>query len=77
MSRQSGQWPDRSSPPAERVSGHVFVVWGKAITVVGRPSVSDVVQTEEAWTLESVDGALGKFFEGKEPIKDSFIVPPM
>ena len=25
----------------------------------------------------SVGGALGKFFDGKEPIKDSFIVPPM
>jgi len=66
-----------ASPKAANISGNVFVVWGKAITVVGRPSTSDVVQTEEAWSYDSVDGALGKFFEGKEPVKDSFIVPPM
>jgi 3-oxoacyl-[acyl-carrier protein] reductase len=66
-----------ASPGSANISGNLFIVWGKAITVIGRPSTSDVVQTEKAWSNESVGEALGKFFEGKEPIKDSFIVPPM
>ena len=66
-----------ASPKAANISGNVFVVWGKAITVVGRPTISDTLQSEEAWSYDSVDGALGKFFEGKEPIKDSFIVSPI
>jgi 3-oxoacyl-[acyl-carrier protein] reductase len=66
-----------ASPKAANISGNVFIVWGKAITVVGRPTISDTLQSEEAWSYDSVDGALGKFFEGKEPIKDSFIVSPI
>lgn len=66
-----------ASPKAANISGNVFVVWGKSITVVGRPTISDTLQSEEAWSYDSVDGALGKFFEGKEPIKDSFIVSPI
>jgi 3-oxoacyl-[acyl-carrier protein] reductase len=66
-----------AGPEAANISGNLFVVWGKSITVVGRPTVSDVIQSEEAWSYDSVHGALGKFFEGKEPIKDSFIVSPI
>ena len=66
-----------ASPGSANISGNVFIVWGKSITVIGRPTISDGVQTEEAWSHQSVGEALGKFFEGKEPIKDSFIVSPM
>jgi 3-oxoacyl-[acyl-carrier protein] reductase len=66
-----------ASPQSANISGNLFIVWGKAITVVGRPTVSDVLQTEDVWSVDSVGDALGKFFEGKEPIKDSFIVPAM
>jgi 3-oxoacyl-[acyl-carrier protein] reductase len=66
-----------AGPDAANISGNVFVVWGKSITVVGRPTISDTLQSEEAWSYDSVGGALGKFFEGKEPIKDSFIVSPI
>jgi hypothetical protein len=30
---------------------------------------------EDAWTIEDVGAKLGSFFEDKQPVKDSFIMP--
>ena len=32
---------------------------------------------DDAWTFEEVAKKIGGYFEGKQPIKDSFIVPAM
>ena len=64
-----------ASPAAANVSGNVFIVWGKQITVMEPPKHGFNAESEEAWTLESVGAQLGGFFEGKEPVKDSFIPP--
>jgi len=66
-----------ASPASANISGNVFVVWGRNITIVSRPQLVDSFDNETAWTYESVDAHLSKHFAGKEPIKDSFIVPPM
>jgi 3-oxoacyl-[acyl-carrier protein] reductase len=64
-----------ASPAAANVSGNVFIVWGKQITVMEPPKQGFQADNEDAWTVESVGAKLGSFFEGKEPVKDSFIMP--
>jgi 3-oxoacyl-[acyl-carrier protein] reductase len=64
-----------ASPRAERISGQVFVVWGRMVTVVGRPSVDTRFESGEKWTGESIHQKLGPHFEKLEPVTDGFAVP--
>jgi len=66
-----------ASPAAGHVSGNVFIVWGKQISVMEYPKRAGDFENEGAWSHESVAAQLGGFFEGREPVKDSFIVPPI
>jgi 3-oxoacyl-[acyl-carrier protein] reductase len=66
-----------ASPSAANVSGNVFIVWGKQIAIMEYPKHAGDFESDAAWTHESVGKALGGFFEGREPVKDSFIVPPL
>ena len=66
-----------ASPKAARISGYVFVVWGKQIAIVDRPSIETKFDTEKAWTLEGVDAQLTPHFEKLEPVTDGFTVPAM
>ncbi|TFG93251.1 MAG: SDR family NAD(P)-dependent oxidoreductase [Myxococcales bacterium] len=65
------------TPRAARVSGHLFIVWGREIKVIGRPEPKQVFHTEDAWSVDSVHAKLGPYFDGLEPVKDGFTVPPM
>jgi 3-oxoacyl-[acyl-carrier protein] reductase len=65
-----------ASEEARAVSGYVFVVYGKDITMVGKPTLGPQFATEDAWTVESVDAKLGPWFAGKRPITDGFTVIP-
>jgi len=64
-----------ASPDAANISGNVFIVWGKSIAVLGYPKRDGEFSVEDAWTVEKVSAEIGAFFEGKQPIVDSFIVP--
>jgi 3-oxoacyl-[acyl-carrier protein] reductase len=64
-----------ASPRAERISGYLFIVWGKHVTVVGRPSTDTGFESVEAWTVESLHQKLGPHFEKLEPVSDGFTVP--
>ena len=64
-----------ASPDAVNVSGNVFIVWGKSIAVLGYPKRDAEFCVDDVWTYEKVSAEIGGFFEGKRPIKDSFIVP--
>jgi 3-oxoacyl-[acyl-carrier protein] reductase len=66
-----------ASPLAERVSGQVFVVWGRSVTVVGRPTLDTRFDADAAWTVEALHRELGPHFEKLEPVKDGFAVPPV
>jgi 3-oxoacyl-[acyl-carrier protein] reductase len=66
-----------ASPLAAKVSGHVFVVWGKNVTVATRPKLETGFVSTERWTLESLQQQLGPHFEKLEPVKDGFTVPAM
>jgi 3-oxoacyl-[acyl-carrier protein] reductase len=61
-----------ASPDSANISGNLFVVWGQSVTVVGAPNLDHTLVTEGNWTHESVSGALGKHFEGKEVLEESF-----
>jgi 3-oxoacyl-[acyl-carrier protein] reductase len=63
------------TPRAARVSGHLYSVWGKEITVLQLPQALEVFQTDEPWTLEGVHRKLAPFFEKLEPVKDGFTTP--
>ena len=63
-----------ASPDAANVSGNVFIIWGRALTVLQAPGVDVSYETESCWSHESITGALGKHFEGKAPLDESFIV---
>lgn len=64
-----------ASPAAANVSGNVFIVWGKEITVLGPPTKAATYHATEAWSVAEVGKHVGRHFEGKLPIKDSFIMP--
>lgn len=64
-----------ASPEASAVSGFVFVVFGKKITMVNRPDMSDSFETGEGWNLETLQEKLGPYFSTKQPIVDGFTVP--
>ena len=65
------------TPRAARISGHLFIVWGREIKVIGRPEPKQVFHVEERWTVDSVHAKLGPYFEKLEPVKDGFSVPPI
>ena len=64
-----------ASPAAANVSGNVFIVWGKEITVLGPPTKTATFHAAEAWSVAEVAKHVGGHFQGKQPIKDSFIMP--
>lgn len=66
-----------ASPAAQNISGNVFIVWGKEIAVLESIKRAGEFQAgDEGWNHEAVAEKLNAFFDGKEPIKDSFIVSP-
>ncbi len=64
-----------ASPAAERVSGQVFVAHGKQVTVLKAPGVEKRFESEGQWTVEGLAEALGPFYEGRQPVKDGFVMP--
>ena len=62
-----------ASPDAANVSGNVFIIWGRALTVLQAPGTDVSYEIESSWSHESITGALGKHFEGKAPLEESFI----
>ena len=65
------------TPRAARISGHLFIVWGREIKVIGRPEPKQVFHTDDAWSVDSVHAKLDPYFAKLEPVKDGFTVPPM
>ena len=65
------------TPRAARISGHLFIVWGREIKVIGRPEPKHVFHVEDRWTVDAVHAQLGPWFEKLEPVKDGFTVPPI
>jgi NAD(P)-dependent dehydrogenase (short-subunit alcohol dehydrogenase family) len=62
-----------ASPDAAKVSGQVFVVWGRQITVLTGPSTDRQFETDRQWTPENVGEALTPFYEQRTPVRDGFL----
>ena len=67
-----------ASPESARISGQVFIVWGRQVCVVGRPDpAKSVFDSDVAWTAEVLHDHLGPYFEKLEPVTDGYSVPAM
>ncbi|RMF22336.1 MAG: SDR family NAD(P)-dependent oxidoreductase [Deltaproteobacteria bacterium] len=66
-----------ASPLAERISGQVFIIYGKHVTVLGRPSTDTSFDSQDPWSVDNLHATLGPHFEKLEPVTDGFIVPSM
>jgi 3-oxoacyl-[acyl-carrier protein] reductase len=65
-----------ASPRAERISGQVFIVWGKQVRVIGRPRVDAAsFESDEAWSVDGLHEKLGPHFEKLQPVTDGYSVP--
>jgi 3-oxoacyl-[acyl-carrier protein] reductase len=64
-----------ASPLAANVSGQVFVIWAKNVTVATRPKLDTHFASDARWTVASLAEQLGPHFEKLEPVKDGFTVP--
>ena len=62
------------SPDAAQVSGQVFIVWGRQISVLAGPRVDREFTVQGHWTPESVDAALRPFYAERKPIRDGFLL---
>ena len=65
-----------ASPRSQRISGYVFVVWGRQVTMVEGPKLGAVFESEEQWTMDTLDRQLSPHFEQLRPILDGFAVIP-
>jgi 3-oxoacyl-[acyl-carrier protein] reductase len=65
------------TPEAQRVTAHVFLVWGRNVQVLARPEMVASFETDEVWSVESLHQQLGPWFEKKEPIADGYPIPEM
>jgi 3-oxoacyl-[acyl-carrier protein] reductase len=66
-----------ATPRAQRISGHVFVVWGKQVTIIAGPSNDTSFDASETWTVDNLHEQLGPHFEKLEPVKDGYSMSPM
>jgi NAD(P)-dependent dehydrogenase (short-subunit alcohol dehydrogenase family) len=62
------------SPQASRVSGQVFIVWGRQISVLAGPTVDRQFETSDHWTPENVSDVLVPFYESREPVRDGVLL---
>ncbi|GAA4883531.1 SDR family NAD(P)-dependent oxidoreductase [Ferrimonas pelagia] len=65
-----------SSEQAGNISGQVFVVWGKNVTVVDKPVMGKSFDSGEIWTPDSLHQAMGDHFAGQVPVRDGFAIMP-
>jgi NAD(P)-dependent dehydrogenase (short-subunit alcohol dehydrogenase family) len=62
-----------ASPSAAKVSGQVFVVYGRMVDVVAGPSVDRHFDAEGAWTPDEVDALLSPFYDERKPVRDGYL----
>ena len=66
----------RRSRAIARISGQLFLIWGKSVQVTHRPEVDARFESEDRWTADALHAELGPFYDKREPVTDGFLVPP-
>jgi 3-oxoacyl-[acyl-carrier protein] reductase len=64
-----------ASPHAARVSGQIFTVSGKNVSVLERPRIAAAFENDREWSVEDLQKQLGPHFEKLEPVEDGFAMP--
>ncbi|UCE85154.1 MAG: SDR family NAD(P)-dependent oxidoreductase [Deltaproteobacteria bacterium] len=64
-----------ASPNAARVSGQIFTVSGRNVSVLERPRIAAAFENPRAWCVEDLQKQLGAHFEKLEPVEDGFAMP--
>ncbi len=62
-----------ASPASAKVSGQLFVVYGREISVVSGPTTDTTFRTDDRWTPEGVDGTLSGFYESRTPVAQGYL----
>src|SRR6266511_185189 len=62
-----------ASPAAAKVSGQVFVVYGRMIDVVQGPGIDRHFDVDDGWTPEQVDAELSPFYDERQPVRDGYL----
>ena len=62
------------TPKASNISGELFVIWGKAVSVWAKPTPYASFDTKGVWTVDELHKVLGPHFEGREPVKDGYSI---
>jgi len=68
-----------ASPEAGNISGEVFVVWGRRVTVIERPRFGKYFDNGSSgkWTVEGLHTEMSKHLnENHKPVLDGYSVPP-
>lgn len=63
-----------ASPAAERVSGQLFVVAGRRISVVHGPFVEQTFEVADRWTPDAVADVLTPFYADRTPLTQGFLL---
>ena len=63
-----------ASPQAAKVTGQVFIVWGRQISVLAGPTVDRQFETPEQWTPENVSEVLTPFYDSRTPLRDGVLL---
>jgi 3-oxoacyl-[acyl-carrier protein] reductase len=66
-----------ASPQAQNVTAQLFIVWGKQVVVMNRPSHGPTFDNDDAWTVEALHAHLGPHFEKQTPIVDGYPLPEL
>ena len=63
------------TPEAQNITANLFIVWGKQVVVLGRPTKEHIYDHDEAWTVEGLHKYLGPHFKDHKPIEDGYPFP--
>lgn len=65
-----------ASLAAAKVSGQLFVVHGRTISVVHGPFVERSFEVTDRWTADAVADALTPFYESRTPVVQGYLLQP-
>jgi 3-oxoacyl-[acyl-carrier protein] reductase len=63
-----------ASPAAAKVSGQVFIVQGRSISVLHGPFVERKFEVEDRWTPSEVEARLVPFYDHRKFIEDGYLL---
>ncbi len=65
-----------ASPASARVSGQIFIVHGRRISVLYGPFIERDFESTDGWTPDEVSEQLVPFYETRTPVEQGFIFQP-